>query len=71
LGQPTDHKCNGIEVKTLVLFATDEPQKREIFAEVCEASTLTNVSSGLFRQANIRQQDDIIGLGGGPARQVL
>jgi hypothetical protein len=71
LGQPTDHKCGGIEVKALVLFATDEPQKREIFAEVCEASTLPDVSSGLFRQANIRQQDDIIGLGGGPARQVL
>jgi hypothetical protein len=65
LGRPTDHKCGGIEVKALVLVSTDEPKKREVFAEVCEASTLADMSSGLFRQAGIHQQDKIVGLGDG------
>lgn len=67
LGQPEQGVCEGIEIKSAVLYPVNDPAKRSLLADVCEAQLFTSQVAGLLREAGVRQQDELIGISDGAA----
>lgn len=67
LGRPQQGTCPGLEIKTAVLYAQDQPQARWMLASRCSAEELLPQLFGLLHQAPIAAHDELIGLGDGAA----
>lgn len=67
LGQPEDGRCPGIEVKAVMVYPELAPQQRVLHADVCSASDFQPACVGLLREAGVRQNDTLVGLGDGAA----
>lgn len=65
LGQPEAGVCEGIEIKTAVIYPVNDPDKRTVLADVCEAQHFTGYVAGLLREAGVRQQDKLVGISDG------
>lgn len=67
LGQPEAGICEGIEIKSAVIYPVNDPDKRTVLADVCEAQHFTEYVAGLLREAGVRQQDKLVGISDGAA----
>ncbi len=67
LGRAVNGSCEGIEVKSVVLYPQASPSNRTMLAEVVEANELLPLVSGLLRRAGVRSGDTLVGLGDGAA----
>lgn len=65
LGQAHAGICEGIELKTAVLHPVNDPSKRSLLADVCEAREFTDQVAGLLREAKVRARDTLVGLSDG------
>jgi hypothetical protein len=65
LGRASQGQCEGIEIKTAVLYPYFQPTERRRLAEVCEASNYTPLTAGLLRTAGVRADDELIGVSDG------
>lgn len=65
LGQPEAGECPGIELKTAVIYPMASPYERRFLADDAQASYFTEQVAGLMREAQLRQDDELIGLSEG------
>jgi hypothetical protein len=65
VGQAEQGICEGIEVKSAVLYPMNDPDKRSMIAEVCEAKDFTLLLAGLLREVGVRDKDELIGVSDG------
>jgi hypothetical protein len=64
-GQPVEGVCEGVELKTALVYPIQSPSQRTRVAGVIKAKDFVNVIAGLLRQAGVRQQDHLIALSDG------
>lgn len=64
-GQPIEGVCDGIELKTALVYPVNSPSQRTRVAGIVKAKDFVNVVAGLLRQAGVRQVDQIIALSDG------
>jgi hypothetical protein len=67
LGRAAGGSCEGIEIKSAVLYPQASPSNRTMLAEVVEASELLGMVDGLLRAADVHSDDTLVGLGDGAA----
>lgn len=65
LGQPEDGRCPGVEVKSMMVYPELAPQQRVMQADVCTAEEFRPSCAGLLREAGVRENDVLVGLGDG------
>lgn len=65
LGRAAAGACEGIEIKTAVLYPYCCPSQRWRLADVCEANAFTPLVAGLLREAGMRADDELIGVSDG------
>lgn len=65
LGQACEGRCEGIEVKTAVIHPATSPSERSMIADDVKAERFTEQVSGLLRQADVRENDQLIGVSDG------
>lgn len=65
LGQAEQGLCEGIEIKSAVLYPMNDPDKRSMIADVCETQDFTSQLAGLLREAGVRNKDELIGVSDG------
>lgn len=65
LGRPEDGQCPGVEVKSMVVYPEQAPQERVMHSDVCTADAFRPACAGLLREAGLRENDVLIGLGDG------
>jgi hypothetical protein len=64
-GKPKEGVCEGIELKTALIYSMNRPGERTRVAGVIKAQVFRDVIAGLLRQAGVRQQDEIIAVSDG------
>lgn len=64
-GQPVEGVCEGVELKTALVYSVNTPSERTRVAGVVKAKDFVNIVAGLLRQAGVRQQDHLIALSDG------
>jgi hypothetical protein len=64
-GQPVEGVCEGVELKTALVYSVNRPSERTRVAGVIKAKDFVNIVAGLLRQAGVRQQDQIVALSDG------
>ena len=67
LGQPEEGRCGGIEVKSVMVYPQQAPQQRVMHSDVCTAHDFQPTCAGLLREAGVRENDVLVGLGDGAA----
>lgn len=67
LGRPEEGQCPGVEVKSMVVYPEQAPQERAMHSDVCTAEAFRPACAGLLREAGVRENDVLIGLGDGAA----
>lgn len=67
LGQANDrqHRCEGIEIKSALVYAQASPGSRTRWAGVKEAAASLSLLAGLLRQAEVHVSDSLIGVSDG------
>ncbi len=65
LEQPQDGHCAGIEVKAVMVYPEQAPRQRVMHADVRPIAEFQPACAGLLREAGVRQQDTLVGLGDG------
>lgn len=65
LGRPEEGRCSGVEVKSMVVYPEQAPQERVMHSDVCTAEAFRPACAGLLREAGVRENDVLIGLGDG------
>lgn len=65
LEKAQDGVCAGIEIKSAVIHPVSAPQQRTLLADVCDAAAFTDQVAGLMREAELRAQDELVGLSDG------
>lgn len=65
LGRPQEGRCEGIEIKSAVLYPQASPSERYMLADTSPAEVLLPRLAGLLHQAGVRPQDTLVGLGDG------
>lgn len=65
LGQPDDGRCPGIEVKAVMVYPELAPGHRVVHADVRPIAEFQPACAGLLREAGLRAQDVLVGLGDG------
>ena len=65
LEQPQDGRCGGLEIKAMMVYPQQAPQQRVIHADVCTAVAFQPACAGLLREAGLRANDTLVGLGDG------
>lgn len=65
LGRPEDGQCPGVEVKSMVVYPEQAPQERVMHSDVCTAEEFRPACAGLLREAGVRENDVLVGLGDG------
>lgn len=65
LGRPEEGECPGIEVKSMLVYPEQAPQERVMHADVCTAEAFRPACAGLLREAGLRENDVLVGLGDG------
>jgi hypothetical protein len=64
-GQPVEGVCDGIELKTALVYPVNSPSQRTRVAGIVKAKDFVDVVAGLLRQAGVRQSDQLIALSDG------
>lgn len=64
-GQPVEGVCEGVELKTALVYPVNTPSERTRVAGVIKAKDFVNIIVGLLRQAGVRQQDQLVALSDG------
>jgi hypothetical protein len=65
-GQPNEHHvCEGIEIKSALVYPESSPSERTRIACECPASEFLPMVAGLLRQAQVGQNDVLVGLSDG------
>jgi len=67
LGRAVNGGCEGVEIKSVVVYPQAAPSNRTMLAEVVEASELLGLVAGLLHAAGVRSGDTLVGLGDGAA----
>lgn len=67
LGQPQAGKCDGIELKSAVIYPQECPSQRTMIADRLHSQDFLVLLSGLLRKADVKQHDVIRGIGDGAA----
>jgi len=62
---PSTHRCEGIEVKTALVYPQRAPGARTRMAGVMKPEQLLPQLSGLLRAAGVQRQDEVIGVSDG------
>ena len=65
LEQPQEGHCAGIEVKAVMVYPEQAPRQRVMHADVRPIAEFQPACAGLLREAGVRQQDTLVGLGDG------
>lgn len=65
LEQPQNGHCAGIEVKAMMIYPEQSPGQRVMHADVRPIAEFQPACAGLLREAGVRQQDTLVGLGDG------
>ena len=65
LEQPHDGHCAGIEVKAVMVYPEQAPRQRVMHADVRVIADFQPACAGLLREAGVRPQDTLVGLGDG------
>jgi hypothetical protein len=65
LGQPEGGSCQGMEIKTAVLYPMTSPSDRSVIADRCEAQRFTAEVAGLLREAGLRRNDELVAVSDG------
>ncbi len=65
LEQPENGRCSGLEVKSVMVYPENAPQQRVMHSDVCSAEMFRPACAGLLREAGIRENDVLVGLGDG------
>ena len=65
LEQPEGGHCAGIEVKAVVIYPEQAPSQRVMHADVRPIAAFQPACAGLLREAGVRVQDTLVGLGDG------
>ena len=60
LGRAAGGSCEGIEIKTAVLYPYYQPYERYRLAEGCEAGEFLPLIAGLMREAGVRANDELV-----------
>ena len=63
LEQPQNGHCAGIEVKAVMLYPEQAPGQRVMHADVRPIAEFQPACAGLLREADVRRQDTLVGLG--------
>lgn len=64
-GQPVAGVCEGVELKTALIYPMRSPSQRTRVASLLKAKDFVDVTAGLLRQAGVRQQDQLIAVSDG------
>jgi len=62
---PSTHRCEGIEVKTALVYPQQAPGARTRMAGVMKPEQLLPQLSGLLRAAGVQRQDEVVGVSDG------
>ncbi len=65
LEQPLNGHCAGIEVKAVMVYPEQAPSQRVLHADVRPIAAFQLACAGLLREAGVRPQDTLVGLGDG------
>ena len=65
LGKSISKVCNGIEIKSVVLYQAEYPRERWMFADIVAPKQLKLMLKGLVKEAGVSKQDKLIGVGDG------
>ena len=63
--KPVPGQCEGREVKQVLFYPGNSPSERDSYASAVSSDDFIPLAQGLMRQAGVRQQDVLVGLGDG------
>jgi len=65
--KPVQGQCEGREVKQVLFYPNSSPSERDSYASTVAIDDFIPLAQGLMRQAGVRQDDVLIGVGDGAA----
>ncbi len=65
VGAKGEGKCEGIEIKTAVVYPQNSPGERSMMADTSSAEGFTAQVSGLLRHAKLHEDDQLVGVSDG------